>query len=80
MNACPLELRHVLISGCGIAGPTLAYFLAEAGFRPTIVERAEGVRSSGGPVDVKGEAVQIAVSTSPPSPRVIQYSREFRWE
>jgi 2-polyprenyl-6-methoxyphenol hydroxylase-like FAD-dependent oxidoreductase len=52
--------RPVLISGCGIAGPTLAYFLAEAGFRPTVVERAKDLRSSGGPVDVKGEAVQIA--------------------
>src|SRR5262245_35888893 len=50
----------VLISGCGIAGPTLAYFLAEAGFRPTIVEREKDLRSSGGPVDVRGEAVQIA--------------------
>src|SRR5262245_29750041 len=50
----------VLISGCGIAGPTLAYFLAEAGFRATIVERAKDLHSSGGPVDVRGEAVQIA--------------------
>jgi 2-polyprenyl-6-methoxyphenol hydroxylase-like FAD-dependent oxidoreductase len=52
--------KSVLISGCGIAGPTLAYFLAEAGFRPTIVERAKDLRSSGGPVDVRGEAVEIA--------------------
>jgi len=52
--------NSVLISGCGIAGPTLAYFLAQAGFRPTVVERARELRSSGSPVDVKGEAAQIA--------------------
>jgi len=52
--------NSVLISGCGVAGPTLAYFLAGAGFRLTIVERAKDLRSSGSPVDVKGQAVQIA--------------------
>jgi 2-polyprenyl-6-methoxyphenol hydroxylase-like FAD-dependent oxidoreductase len=44
----------VLISGAGVGGPTLAYWLAERGFRPTVVERAAGLRSSGNPVDVRG--------------------------
>lgn len=50
----------VLISGAGIAGTTLAYWLARRGFRPTIVERAAGLRSSGNPVDVRGPAVEVA--------------------
>ena len=52
--------RSVLISGGGIAGATLAYWLARRGFRPTVVERAGGVRSSGSPVDVRGPAVTVA--------------------
>lgn len=50
----------ILISGAGIAGPTLAYWLARHGFEPTVVERAAGLRSSGTPVDVKGAAVSVA--------------------
>ena len=32
--------RSVLISGAGVAGPVLAYWLARAGFVPTVVERS----------------------------------------
>ncbi|MEU4248794.1 FAD-dependent monooxygenase [Amycolatopsis sp. NPDC026612] len=52
--------QTVLISGAGVAGPTLAYWLARAGFRPTVVERAGGLRSSGSPVDVRGPAGRVA--------------------
>ncbi|GLY36868.1 oxidoreductase [Amycolatopsis sp. NBRC 101858] len=52
--------QTVLISGAGVAGPTLAYWLARAGFRPTVVERAAGLRSSGSPVDVRGPAALVA--------------------
>ncbi|WP_213454620.1 FAD-dependent monooxygenase [Rhizomonospora bruguierae] len=52
-------MRKVLISGAGVAGPTLAYWLARAGFRPTVVERATGQRSSGNPVDVRGPALPV---------------------
>jgi 2-polyprenyl-6-methoxyphenol hydroxylase-like FAD-dependent oxidoreductase len=52
--------QTVLISGAGIAGPTLAYWLARHGFRPTVVEHAAALRSSGSPVDVRGPAVQVA--------------------
>ncbi|MFJ7275112.1 FAD-dependent monooxygenase [Kitasatospora sp. NPDC098663] len=52
--------RTVLISGAGIAGPTLAYWLARHGFQPTVVERAAAVRSSGSPVDVAGRAMEVA--------------------
>jgi len=43
-----------------VAGPTLAYWLARHGFRPTVVERAGGQRSSGNPVDVRGPAIDVA--------------------
>src|ERR1700761_4744608 len=49
-------MRSVLISGAGVAGPALAFWLARNGFRPTVVERAQGRRSSGNPVDVRGPA------------------------
>jgi 2-polyprenyl-6-methoxyphenol hydroxylase-like FAD-dependent oxidoreductase len=52
-------MRTVLISGAGVAGPTLAYWLARAGFRPTVVERSGGQRSSGNPVDVRGAALPV---------------------
>src|SRR6266542_3006549 len=52
--------QTVLISGAGIAGPTLAYRLARHGFHPTVVERAGALRSSGSPVDVRGRAVDVA--------------------
>jgi 2-polyprenyl-6-methoxyphenol hydroxylase-like FAD-dependent oxidoreductase len=52
--------QAVLISGAGIAGPTLAYWLARDGFRPTVVEHAATPRSSGSPVDVRGKAVEVA--------------------
>jgi 2-polyprenyl-6-methoxyphenol hydroxylase-like FAD-dependent oxidoreductase len=52
--------QAVLISGAGIAGSTLAYWLARHGFRPTVVEHAAAPRSSGSPVDVRGPAVEVA--------------------
>ncbi|MCX4093752.1 FAD-dependent monooxygenase [Nocardia sp. alder85J] len=51
---------NVLISGAGVAGSTLAYWLARHGYRVTVTERAAGLRSSGNPVDVKGAAVEVA--------------------
>jgi 2-polyprenyl-6-methoxyphenol hydroxylase-like FAD-dependent oxidoreductase len=50
----------VLISGAGIAGATLAALLGRAGHRATVVERDQGVRSSGNPVDVRQGAYQVA--------------------
>lgn len=47
--------RTVLISGAGIAGPALAYWLARYGFQPTVVERATELRTGGQAVDFRGE-------------------------
>ncbi|OLV18724.1 FAD-dependent monooxygenase [Deinococcus marmoris] len=55
-----MTLPRVLISGAGIAGPTLAYWLARSGWQPTVIERSDGLRSSGNPVDVRGLALSVA--------------------
>lgn len=55
-----MTARTVLISGAGIAGSTLAYWLARHGFEVTVVERSTGLLSSGAPVDVRGAALSIA--------------------
>jgi 2-polyprenyl-6-methoxyphenol hydroxylase-like FAD-dependent oxidoreductase len=49
----------VLISGAGIAGCTLAYWLTRNGHAVTVVERSGSLRSSGSPVDVRGPAVDV---------------------
>ena len=55
-----MGVTDVLISGAGVAGATLAYWLARNGLRPTVVERSPGLRSSGNPVDVRGPAMPVA--------------------
>jgi 2-polyprenyl-6-methoxyphenol hydroxylase-like FAD-dependent oxidoreductase len=50
----------VLISGAGIAGAALAALLGRAGHQVTVVERDQGLRSSGNPVDVRRGAYQVA--------------------
>jgi len=52
-------MTDILISGAGVAGPTLAYWLARNGFRATVIERSDKPRSSGNPVDVRGPAVPV---------------------
>lgn len=54
-----MTTRSALISGASIAGPTLAFWLAEAGWDVTVVERAERLRTSGYPVDIRGAAVNV---------------------
>jgi 2-polyprenyl-6-methoxyphenol hydroxylase-like FAD-dependent oxidoreductase len=55
-----MEKLKVLISGAGIAGCTLAYWLARNGHSVTVIERGGTLRSSGSPVDVRGPAVDVA--------------------
>lgn len=47
-------IGSVLISGAGIAGPVLASLLARRGVAVTVVEVADGVRSGGQAVDLRG--------------------------
>jgi 2-polyprenyl-6-methoxyphenol hydroxylase-like FAD-dependent oxidoreductase len=52
--------QTVLISGAGIGGPTLAYWLKAAGFEPTIIEHAPALRSGGYVIDFWGLGYDIA--------------------
>ncbi|WP_214320651.1 FAD-dependent monooxygenase [Nonomuraea sediminis] len=47
-------MKTVLISGAGIAGPALAFWLHRYGWQPTIVERAPVLRVGGQAVDFRG--------------------------
>ena len=46
----------VLISGAGVAGPALAFWLTRHGISATVVERAPALRTGGQAVDFRGEA------------------------
>jgi 2-polyprenyl-6-methoxyphenol hydroxylase-like FAD-dependent oxidoreductase len=48
--------QRVLISGAGVAGPSLALWLGRYGFQPTVVERASAIRDGGFAVDFRGDA------------------------
>jgi 2-polyprenyl-6-methoxyphenol hydroxylase-like FAD-dependent oxidoreductase len=49
----------VLISGAGIAGPALAFWLNQSGHRVTIVEVADGIRAGGQTVDLRGAGGEV---------------------
>jgi 2-polyprenyl-6-methoxyphenol hydroxylase-like FAD-dependent oxidoreductase len=61
----PIDFRpfmsglEILISGAGVAGPVLAHFLAQAGAKVTIVERAPSLRTGGQNVDIRGLGLKI---------------------
>ena len=50
----------ILISGAGIAGLTLAYWLKRHGFTPTVIEKSPFLRKGGYKVDVRGVALEVA--------------------
>ncbi len=52
--------RTVLVSGASIAGPALAFWLHRNGMRPTVVERAPGIRPGGQTVDLRGAGREVA--------------------
>lgn len=51
---------NVLISGAGIAGPTLAFWLHRYGVTPTLVEQAPALRTGGYIIDFWGAGFDIA--------------------
>ncbi len=55
-----MKRGSVLISGAGIAGPTLAYWLSRRGFRPTLVERAPHFRKGGYMIDFWAVGFDVA--------------------
>jgi 2-polyprenyl-6-methoxyphenol hydroxylase-like FAD-dependent oxidoreductase len=52
-------MTNVLISGASVAGPALAFWLREHGFRPTVVERAPSLREGGYKIDIRGAALDV---------------------
>ncbi len=72
--------RRVLISGAGIAGPTLAFWLRAAGFKPVLIESAPAPRSGGYVIDFWGIGYQIAEQMGLQSEieRVGYHMREMR--
>ncbi|CRK23127.1 hypothetical protein BN1723_012906, partial [Verticillium longisporum] len=49
----------ILVIGGGIAGPTLAFWLAPLGHDVTILERTESLRAQGQQIDLRGQAVSV---------------------
>jgi 2-polyprenyl-6-methoxyphenol hydroxylase-like FAD-dependent oxidoreductase len=49
----------VLISGAGIAGPSLAFWLTRNGYRVIVVEIAPGIRPGGQTVDLRGAGGEV---------------------
>lgn len=55
-----MENKNILISGAGIAGTTLAYWLKKFGFNPTIVEISPKLREGGFAIDFMGAGYDVA--------------------
>jgi len=70
----------ILISGAGIAGPAVAYWLKAAGFEPTLVERAPALRTGGYVVDFWGLGFDIAerMGLAPRIDAIGYHMREIR--
>jgi 2-polyprenyl-6-methoxyphenol hydroxylase-like FAD-dependent oxidoreductase len=47
-------MANILVSGAGIAGPTIALWLARSGNTVTVIERADDLRLGGQAVDLRG--------------------------
>lgn len=55
-----MSRRTVLVSGAGIAGPTLGYWLLKRGITPILIERAPRFREGGYIVDFWGVGFDVA--------------------
>ncbi|HET9563461.1 MAG TPA: FAD-dependent monooxygenase [Mycobacterium sp.] len=52
-------VTRILISGAGIAGPTLAYWLNAHGWSTTVIERQDALRDEGQNIDIRGAAREV---------------------
>jgi 2-polyprenyl-6-methoxyphenol hydroxylase-like FAD-dependent oxidoreductase len=68
---------RVLISGAGVAGPCLAYWLRRHGFEPVIVERSPRLRTGGYIVDFWGAGFEVADRMGL-VPRILRYGFPIR--
>jgi len=55
-----MDNKNILISGAGIAGTTLAFWLKKFGFNPTIIERSPALREGGHAIDFMGAGFDVA--------------------
>lgn len=55
-----MENKNILISGAGIAGTTLAFWLKKYGFNPTIIEISPKLRAGGYAIDFMGAGYDVA--------------------
>src|ERR687892_366520 len=55
-----MRQKSVLVSGAGIAGPALAYWLQHWGFEPVLIERAAQFREGGYMIDFWGVGFDVA--------------------
>lgn len=78
--ACTAEIRTVLISGAGIAGPTLAFWLQAAGVTPVLIEAAPALRGGGYVIDFWGLGYELAqrMGLAADIERVGYHMREMR--
>jgi 2-polyprenyl-6-methoxyphenol hydroxylase-like FAD-dependent oxidoreductase len=51
--------KNILISGAGIAGPTLAFWLVRYGMKVTVIERAPQLRTAGQTIDIRGAGLEV---------------------
>lgn len=54
-----MKNRNILISGAGVAGLTLAYWLKRHGFTPTLIEKHPSLRTGGYKIDLRGAVLEI---------------------
>ncbi|HKN30856.1 MAG TPA: FAD-binding domain [Roseiarcus sp.] len=75
-----MENRSILISGVGIAGPTLAFWLKAAGFEPVMIELAPALRDAGYVIDFWGLGYEVAerMGLAPDIERMGYHMREMR--
>ncbi|NUR84901.1 MAG: FAD-dependent oxidoreductase [Nonomuraea sp.] len=50
---------RILISGGGVAGPALAFWLTRYGHQATLVERAPAIRAGGSAIDFRGTSLDV---------------------
>ena len=74
------KIKTILISGAGVAGPTLAYWLRNYGFEPTLVEHSPQLRTGGYVVDFWGVGYDVAerMGLIPELNRVAYHVEEVR--
>ncbi len=55
-----MSSKKVLISGAGVGGLTLAYFLLKNGYKPVIIEKADSLRDGGYMIDFFSSGISVA--------------------